>query len=141
MSLHDAYEDRPEFEITDLRYEDDAVETYSSIEFEYGAPAVTIDNKGRFVTHPIIGGTTVRQKIGEEPREVTVDGVVIEETARQLDTLRDAKRGTIISRRIPGDEMECQFASVSTNPMTDGGSVRMTDGEFLYTFSLNVVEI
>lgn len=113
------------------------------IRFEYTSPAIGVDTSGRFVEHDIIGGSTVRQKIGEDPIEADVSGVCREPNARRLDELRNAKYGTIISNRLPGGSLDVQFASTSTSPLDQGGAVAISDneGEFLYNFELSVVEI
>lgn len=115
----------------------------SKIEFRYEAPSVSVDMSARFVTHEIIGGSTVRQKIGEDPLEVSADGVCTESKARRLDELRNAKYATISSNRLPDGNLDVQFASISTQPMEKGGAVALTDddGEFLYGFSISMVEV
>jgi len=118
-----------------------AEELETSILFEYKAPAIAVDTAGRFATHEITGGSTVRQKIGEEPIEVSINGVVKEPTARRLDNLRDAQFGTILSNRLPRGSLQVHFASTSTSPLQDGGAVAMDDDEFLYTFDMSCVEV
>jgi len=113
----------------------------TSIQFEYDAPAISVDSAGRFTSHEIIGGSTVRQKIGEEPLEITVDGVCKEPIAVQLDTLRDAKSGVLLSNRFSGGSVEVQFASVSTPPLEDSGAVAMKDNEFLYNYTISAIEV
>ncbi len=114
-----------------------------SIQFTYAAPSISVDTAGRFATHEIIGGATVRQKIGEDPIEVTINGVCTEDTARDLDRLRDAEFGTLITGRLPGESLDVHFASTSTSPLEDGGAVALSDddGEFLYTYTLSTVEV
>ena len=116
-------------------------ELKTSIEFDYAAPAISVDTSGRFVNQEIVGGSTVRQKIGEEPIEVVVNGVVKEPNARRLDNLRDAKYGDIYSSRLPGGSLRVQFASTSTSPLKDSGAVQIADEEFLYSFTLSCVEV
>lgn len=144
-TYQDAYEENHvEFVIANISYEDDAPQEASSeINFEYKAPAISSDTSGRFATHEILGGSTVRQKIGEAPMELEITGVCKESKARQLDTLRDAKFGTILSNRLPGKSLDVHFASISTSPLEDGGAVAIGDfdGEFLYTFDLSAVEV
>lgn len=113
------------------------------IQFKYSAPAVSVDAKGRFTKHEVIGGTTVRQKIGEEPLEVKVSGVCKESIASRLAALRDAKYGDIKSNSLPQDRLTVQFSSVSTSPMNNAGAVDAfeQDSEFLYNFDLSCVEI
>jgi len=142
MPYETAFQDNhTEFEIANIEYEDDATETPDPIELEYTAPSIAVDTAGRFATHKIVGGSTVRQKIGEEPIEVTVDGVIKEPTARQMDNLRDAEFGTIYSERLPGGSLQVHFASTSTSPLEDGGAVAISDDQFLYTFTLSCVEV
>ena len=142
MTISTAYEGFTEFKIGDIEYEDDAEEGANPIEFRYAAPSVAVDTSGRFVTHEIIGGSTVRQKVGEEPIEVSVKGVCTEDTAVDIDGLRDAKNGTIYSDRLRGGSLDVQFASASTSPLEDGGAVSLSDDDkFLYTFQLECVEV
>lgn len=145
MSYKEAYEENHiDFEISSIVYEDDKEgDRPDPITFEYSAPNIGVDSSGRFVEHDIVGGDTVRQKIGEDPVEIDISGVCKEPTARQLDGLRDAKYGDIFSNRLTGGSYTVHFASVSTDPMDDGGAVAMTDsrGEFLYNFNLSTVEI
>lgn len=142
MSFQEAYtENHVDFEIAEIEYEDDAESTVDPIEFEYTAPNIGVDSAGRFATHKIVGGATVRQKIGEEPVQVNIEGVCRESVARQLDGLRDAEFGTIYSNRLVGGNLQVHFGSVSTSPLESGGAVAMNDNEFLYTFDLSCVEV
>lgn len=171
MSFRTAYEDNHvSFEITDIEWEDDFEEPSeftetesefneelreryeganyygferSSIQFEYQAPAISVDTSGRFAKHEIIGGSTVRQKIGEDPIEVSINGICREPTARLLDALRDAKYGTIYSNRLSDGSLTVQFASVSTSPIDDSGGVAISDdeAEFLYQYTISAVEV
>jgi hypothetical protein len=151
MTISNAYDGQVDFRLKSIKYEPDATgKKPSKITFgngssannnRYGRPAVSIDNKARFVTHEIIGGKTVRQKIGEEPRELGASGVCIEGVAVELDGLRDAKSATIYSNRLPGKSMKAQIASVSTSPLDDGGAANITQGELLYNWSLKAIEI
>lgn len=141
MAIDKPYNNADDFLIDLLTYEDDAEATPTSIDLEYARPAVSIDNKARYVTHEVVGGTTVRQKIGEEPRELSVKGVCKESTAIDLDALKDAKNGRITCNRLPGGTMDAQFASVSTSPVEDGGGVLLKDEEFIYNFNIKVLEV
>ena len=142
-SYQNAYTDNHvDFEISEIEYESDATGTTDPIEFKYPAPNISVDAAGRFAKHEIIGGSTVRQKIGEDPVEVAVEGVCEEPTARALDGLRDAEFGTIYSNRLVGGSLDVHFASISTSPMESGGAAALTeDGEFLYSFDLSCVEV
>jgi len=155
-TLAETFRDRTPFTIREIEFEDDATYVNSvfsdaeesdgryNISFEdYPNPTVSIDTAGRFAKHEIIGGTTVRQKIGEDPINLSINGVCKRRTANQIDALRDAKNGKIISDRLPGgnDGLRVQFGSTSTEPMTDGGSADITDGKYLYSFTINVIEV
>jgi len=154
-TLSGTFEGRTPFSVKDIEYEDDATYLESiytqeqinsnnySISFDYSNPTVAIDTAGRFVKHDIIGGTVVRQKIGEDPINISINGVCKRETANRIDSLRDAKSGKIFSDRLPGDNdaLRVQFGSTSTSPMEDGGSADITDGRYLYTFQINAIEV
>ena len=153
--LSDTFKNRTPFSIQAIEFENDATyvssvfredergDTGYQIRFDYPNPTVSIDTAGRFAKHEIIGGSTVRQKIGEDPINVSVNGVCKRRTANQIDSLRDAKSGQIFSDRLPGsnDSLRVQFGSTSTEPMTDGGSADITDGRYLYSFQINVIEV
>jgi len=139
------YEDKHiAFQISNIEWEPDSTLQLgtNSIQFTYAAPAVSVDAKGRFAKHEIIGGSTVRQKTGEEPLEIKVTGVCKESTSKQLAALRDVKYGDIKSNSLPKDRLTVQFSSVSTSPMNNGGAVEFEQGdaEFLYNFDLSCVE-
>lgn len=141
MPIGNAYSGKVDFKLFEIKYEPDG-NGPSEIKLEYARPSIGIDNKGRFVTHEIIGGTTVRQKIGEEPREMSITGVIkSDKQAKNLDKLRDAKSAKVSSNRLPGKTMKCQIPSVSTSPISDGGGVMIEDGKFLYNFKMKLVEL
>lgn len=162
--LGDPYLGYNDFEIDDISYQTidgrdldlaggdlDTDEAPEEIQPEYKAPSVSVDSSGRFAEHEIIGGTTVRQKIGNDPLEISVSGVCIETTASQINKLRYATYGTIYSDVLPGNSIKVQFASVSTSPLEDSGAVPLSevdsdfesadDREFLYNFELSCVEV
>jgi len=145
MAIDDAYSGDAaiEFKIDSIQYEDDADNEPDPIEFEYTKPAVSMDTSGRFVKHEVIGGTTVRQKIGEDPIEVTVTGVCKKSVAQDLAALRDAQYGSIYHDHLPGNALLVQFASASTSPMSDSGAYPLDPDvdEFLYSFDLSCVEV
>jgi hypothetical protein len=119
---------------------------------EFDNPTVAIDGGGRFVKHNIIGGPVVRQKIGEEPLQVSVNGVCDKRTANKIDFLRNVNSATFISSRLPGSASEnniaegggslrVQIGSTSTEPITDGGAADLETGEYLYSYSINAIEV
>lgn len=138
----DAYQNNHvDFEIADIEYEDDAQLTVDPITFELTAPNISVDTAGRFAKHDIVGGAIVRQKIGEDPVQVDIEGACRENVARQLDGLRDAEFGTIFSNRLVGGSLQVHFASISTSPFESGGATLIDDDEFLYSFDLSCVEV
>ena len=154
--LSDTFSGRTPFAIKRISYEDDASYISSiyvddernddgeyQISFKYPNPTLAIDTSGRFAKHEIIGGSTVRQKIGEDPVNVSINGVCNRRTANQIDSLRDAKSGKIFSDRLPGsnDALRVQFGSTSTEPMEDGGSADLKDGQYLYSYQINCIEV
>lgn len=141
MTISDAYNNFTDFKIDGIEWEDDADEIGSEIFFSYSQPSVSVDSAGRFVTHEIIGGSTVRQKIGEEPLQISIKGVCRENTTREIDALRDAKYGDIQTDRLNGASITVQFPSISTSPLEDGGAVGMNNEDFLYNFTIECVEI
>lgn len=137
----DAYTDFVEFEIIDIVDSDSGQSPDGPITFEYPNPAISVDSGSNFAKHEIIGGTTVRQRIGDQPLHVSISGVANAETARELDKLRNAQNATILSDRFPQDSLLVHVVSVSTDPLEDGGAADMKSGQFLYTFDMECVEI
>lgn len=141
VSYENAFDDRASTIITDVTSDDDVQLPFNEIHFEpYDNPNISVTSGARFAVHEVIGGTTVRQKIGEEPTEVTVQGVCTERVAVQIDQLRRAFLVTLLSDRTPNG-IRAQVASASTEPLHDGGAADASDGDFLYEFSINLVEI
>lgn len=141
MSLQDSFADFVSFEITSITEGDYGATPSVPIEFEYANPSVGIDTGGNFVKHDIIGGPTVRQKIGTKPLEISVNGVAKESTAQQLELLRNVQSATILSDRFSQDSVTVHVVSVTTDPLEDGGAADLVDADFLYTFSLECVEL
>lgn len=101
-------------------------------------PDISVDTSGRFAVHEIIGGVTVRQKIGEDPVEISVNGVCDKETAKQIDKLRNARVALFKSDRI---DARVHVASTSTDPLETGGAVDMDTAEELFNYRLNLVSV
>lgn len=160
-TLSGTFSDRTSFSIQQIEYEDDAevrtlydddnievrddgsVLRVDRISFYYENPTVAIDGAGRFKKHEIIGGKTVRQKTGEDPLNVSINGVCKQDRANKIDTLRDARHGKIFSNRLPNDDnsLRVQFGSTSTEPITDGSAAELKSGDLLYTFTINAIEV
>lgn len=141
MTYAEAYKGRSNTIIENITTDTGTSLSFSMIDFEpYGNPSVSTDSSGRFATHEIIGGTTVRQKVGEDPMEITINGVCTETVAQRVNQLNKAKLVSINSDVI-GGLIRGQIASTSTDPIDDGGGVNMDGGEFLYEFTINFVEV
>lgn len=139
MPYKDTLADRTSIVIDDIEEDEDNVTVPNSIDFTpRDNPDIDVNTSGRFTTHEIIGGDVVRQKLGEDVIEITVRGVCDEGTAQQIDRLRNARHGTLLSERI---EIQVQFASMSTQPTEEGGAVDMDTGEYLYDYTLNLVGV
>lgn len=109
---------------------------------QFGNPAISVDTGNRFIDHEIIGGSTVRQRIGNDPMEVDVNGVCNETIVREIEKLRNVEIATIYSNRFrPSSTINVHIESVSTQPFEEGGSVQLGDEEFLYSYTLNCVEV
>lgn len=136
-----SFQDALDFEITNITGSDTGPVPNGSIEFEYPNPAIGVDTGGNFVTHDIIGGATVRQRIGDQPLEISIGGVATEDTVAELELLRNALAVTLLSDRFSQNSVRVHVVSVSTDPLSDGGAADLRTGEFLYQFSLECVEI
>ena len=137
----DAFDDRAETLITEIQTDESIELGFDEINFSpYDNPNISVTSGARFAVHEIIGGTTVRQKIGEDPTEVVVQGVCTERVATRVDQLRRAVLVTLLSDRTPNG-IRAQVASASTEPLHDGGAADASGGDFLYEFSINLVEI
>lgn len=146
MSFESSYDGRSRTVIANIDTDEGVTLPFDEIDFSpYDNPNISIDSAGRFATHEIIGGTTVRQKIGEEQLEIQIDGVAQEREAIKVDLLRKAKLVTLLSSRLrTGSEsgsLRCQVVSSSTDPLEDGGAADMDSGEFLYSYNINLVSI
>lgn len=139
--VKNSFENSVDFEINEITGSETGPVPREPIEFEYPNPAISIDTGGNFVSHEIIGGATVRQRIGDQPLEISIDGVVTENTASKLDLLRNATSVTLLSGRFAQDSIRVHVVSISTDPMSSGGAADLKSGQFLYSFSLECVEI
>lgn len=109
----------------------------STIELKYNQPDISVSTGIRFIEHDIIGGITLRQRVGEEPVEVSVSGICTTTEARLIDELRFEDVVTITSNRV--SSMRVQIDSTSTKPLTEGGAFD-EDDEWTHTFSIEFVE-
>lgn len=136
----DAFENRTPVAMKSIKKDDSAgAQPPGEIEFTpRDNPDISVGTSGRYAKHEIIGGTTVRQKIGEDPVNITVKGVCDEDTAIQIDKLRNAKSANFISDRI---SQTVQVGSTKTSPLTQGGAADMDTGDLLYNYTLNLIGI
>jgi hypothetical protein len=142
MSYVSAFEGRSETLIEQVTTDDDVSLSFEIIDFDpYGNPDVSVTAGSRYATHDIIGATTVRQKLGEEPREIEVSGVCTEPVAQQVNRLHRAELCSLNSDVVAGELIRCQIPSTSTNPLESGGSADMDGGKFLYDFNINLIEV
>jgi hypothetical protein len=146
-SLNEFYANRTDFYIDGIVYDPNTPETITgrdnsdTILFEYKNPSITVDSSARFVKHEIIGAQTLRQKVGKDPLEISVDGVCYRDTARRIDGLRYAETGTIGADRFDGSSIDVQFASATTDPLEEGSAVDFTEVNELFNFSLELTEV
>lgn len=139
MSYQDVFDGRTPVVIDEIEYTGSEIAYPETIEFDsYDNPDIDISVSGRFATHEIIGGITVRQKIGRDPVEISVNGVCSEDTAKQIDTLRRATTARFISER---KTMVVQIASASSQPLEKGGAADLDTGDYLYSYNLNLIGI
>lgn len=139
MAYKDTFPNRVSIVLDNIEADDNDVTVPSSIEFApRDNPDISVDTAGRFAKHSIIGGDVVRQKVGEDAINITIDGICDEETARDIDRLRNARAATLISDRIT---IMVQIGSTSTQPTESGGAVDMDTGDYLYNYTLNCIGV
>lgn len=113
---------------------------------EYDQPNVSISSQARYVEHEVIGGMTVRQKVGEEPKQIAVDGLCLEDVASDFEDLHEEDFVTFTHHILGGageaGSMNCQVESVDIDPFTDGGGVATNsdESEMVYQYSITLVE-
>lgn len=108
-----------------------------NISFKYSQPNVSVSSKARYVEHEVIGDTVVRQKMGNSPDNISIDGVCTAEEANQIDQLTFEEEVTVVSNRWEG---VAQVASTNTDPFDDGGAID-PDGEWTHNFSIELVGV
>lgn len=106
------------------------------VKFKFKQPSISVDTSARYATHDVIGDTTVRQKMGDSPDEISMEGHCTEWEANDVDRLPMSDKVEVISSRWEGI---CQVASTSTSPITDGGG-QDKDEEWVHDFTIELVE-
>jgi len=109
-----------------------------NIQFTYEQPDIIVDSSSRFVEHEILGGTTVRQKVGENPDQVEISGVCLQSEANQIDKLKKTNFVELISHRRNLDS--AQVVDTNTEPFEPGGAIDDKNQEMLYFFTIQLVE-
>jgi len=146
-TLSEFYSNRTPFSIDSISYDGStpasllARENSDAISFNYKNPSISVDSSARFVKHELVGSQTVRQKIGQDPIEITINGVCFRDTARRIDGLRYANTGILRSDRFDDASITVQFESSSTDPLEDGSAVSLTEANELFSFTINCTEV
>ena len=113
---------------------------------EYDQPDVSISSQGRYVEHEVIGGMTVRQKVGEEPKQISVTGLCLEDTASDFEDLHREDFITFTHHILGGageaGSMNFQVESVDIDPFSSGGGVATSgdETEMVYQYNITLVE-
>lgn len=127
-------DDRPDVRFNLVGGDVDGVEF---VGFKYKQPSVSVQTSANFATHDVFGDTTVRQKLGEKPDEISVDGICTADEANYVDNLVYEEVVELVSNRWSG---VVHVASTSTDPIADGGGQDL-DSEWIYSFTIECVEI
>ena len=127
-------DNRPDVKFNHVGGENDG---QTLVAFKYKQPSVSVQTSARFATHDVFGDITVRQKLGEEPDEISIEGRCTAEEANIVDMLVYEEVVELVSDRWSG---VVHVASTSTDPIADGGGQDL-DGDWVYEFNIECVEI
>ena len=151
--IQSAFDDQPAFALKDLTFEDGFSPEFEqtdnngnlqlNLNERYNRPRVAIDTAARFVEHEIIGAKKVRQRVGSDPIELSINGVCQRPRANEIDQLHRVETAQLQSERLPQQKSKIpvHIASTTTEPLEDGGAADAKTGELLYTFTINAVEV
>lgn len=151
--VQSAFDDQPSFALKALEFEDGFNAKFEEtgadgnpqlkLNERYNRPRVAIDTAARFVEHEIIGAKKVRQRVGSDPIELSINGVCQRPRANEIDQLHRVETATLQSERLPQQKSKIpvHIASTTTEPLEDGGAADAKTGELLYTFTINAVEV
>lgn len=121
-----------------MAFEDNRPEAVlGNVELKFSQPNVTVSTSARFKTHEVIGAISVRQKLGEDPDQISFEGICTRDEANDIDKLKEQEEIDVISHRWSG---RAQVSSTSTRPVTDGGG-QDKDEEFLHRFTVELVAV
>jgi len=122
-----------------ISVEEGNANTVSEVDLgKYEQPDISIDSGTEYAKHDVVGGPVVRQKTGETPREMTINGVCVEGTASKLHNLPQNSLFSVASSMKSFDF--AQLLTVSTQPLDAGGAIDL-DGEFVHRYTLKFVEV
>lgn len=107
------------------------------VDLKYEQPNISVSTSARFATHDVIGNVTVRQKLGEDPDEISIEGVCTHDEANQIDGLKNSETVDVVSNRWSG---QAQVASTNTRPIAEGGGKDLDD-EWLHRFTVELVGV
>lgn len=107
------------------------------IAFKYKQPSVSVSTQANFAEHDVFGDVTVRQKLGEKPDEISVNGICTAEEANDVDNLVYQEVVELVSNRWSG---VVHVASTSTDPISEGGGQDL-QSNWIYSFTIECVEI
>lgn len=151
--VQSAFDDQSSFALKALKFEDGFSPKFEEtgadgspqlkLNERYNRPRVGIDTAARFVEHEIIGAKKVRQRVGSNPIELTINGVCQRPRANEIDQLHRVETAQLQSERLPQQKSKIpvHIASATTEPLEDGGAADAKTGELLYTFTINAVEV
>lgn len=107
------------------------------VTLKYAQPNVSVDTSARFAEHKPIGNIAVNQKLGENPAEISMEGMCTKSEANLVDNLINKDKVEVISGRWEG---VAHVAAANTQPYADGGG-KDSSGEWVHKFTLELVEI
>lgn len=127
-------DDRPDVQ---FKYVGNGRDGDVKVGFKYKQPSISVSTSANYAEHDVFGDVTVRQKLGEKPDEISVEGICTAQEANRVDDLIYEEVVELVSNRWSG---VVQVASTSTNPITEGGGKDL-DSEWVYSFTVECVEI
>lgn len=121
------------------------------LNFVYEQPDISLSTGARYVEHDLIGGATVRQRMGEEAVKVDMTGLCTEDEANLIDRLHNAQYVELISYRTKDIDVSLfHVETADTEPFDSGGGFRVKDDRaetddsevgMVYDFSVSLTEL
>lgn len=120
-----------------MAFEDDRPSVVvGGIALKHTQPDVSVSTSARHKDIEVLGDTTIRQKLGTSPDEISISGICTQDEANQIDQLVFEETVTVISSRWDG---EAQVTSTNTDPLAEGGAI--SDGEWTHTFTIELTGV